>query len=81
MAIAGVVVKVVSGQEEFVSAKLNEFPGVEIVKIIDGNIVAVLEGQDLNSLEEISTQKIQCVQGVLAVLPAYINHEEFDDEG
>ncbi|MBS3983316.1 MAG: chaperone NapD, partial [Dethiobacter sp.] len=55
MAIAGVVVKVISGQEEFISAKLNELPGVEIVKITDGNIVVVLERQDLSSLEEIST--------------------------
>jgi|GEM_PF-1504787 nitrate reductase NapAB chaperone NapD len=81
MAIAGVVVKVISGQEEFISAKLNELPGVEIVKITDGNIVVVLERQDLSSLEEISTQQIQGISGVLAVLPAYINHEEFTDEG
>jgi len=61
MAIAGVVVKVISGQEEFISAKLNELPGVEIVKITDGNIVVVLERQDLSSLEEISTLKTLCL--------------------
>lgn len=75
MALASVIVKVAVGQEADVSRSLCSLPGVEVVTITETNIIAVLEGRDLNELESLASKRIPAVQGVLAVWLAYFNSE------
>ncbi len=75
MAIAGVVIKATPEKEQEVANQLTAWQGIEIHQITKGNIVAVLEGPDLQWLNWISTQ-ITNIPDVLVVLPAYINQED-----
>jgi nitrate reductase NapAB chaperone NapD len=84
MAIAGVIIKVQPNAAEGIAAQISQLQGVEIEKTVAGNIVAVLEGPDVKWLNHVSTQDIQSIEGVIAVLPVYINSEtpeELDAEG
>lgn len=75
MALASVIVKVAVGREADVSRSLRNLPGVEVIRVTEANIIAVLEGRDLSELEMLSSEILPIVEGVLAVLPAYISSE------
>ncbi len=78
MAIASVVVKVVPGEEPFVTSQLMNIPGVEVEHVANGNIVCILEGQDLQWLEHMASQVIQSIPGVIIVMPIYVNCEDLE---
>ena len=75
MAIAGVLVKVSQGMENSVSSSMKNITGVEVHNIEDGHIVSVIEAGDVNEIKNLSSI-IEQLDGVLVVLPTYINHED-----
>jgi len=76
MAIAGVLVKVKQGMEYSISSSMKNITGVEVHNIEDGHIVSVIEATDVNEIKNLSSI-IEQLDGVLVVLPTYINHEDF----
>lgn len=79
MPVAGVVVMVVEQKGDAVLSALEEMEEVTTYGIHKKNyIVAVLEGDSSRHLEEISG-RIQAIDGVLGVFPAYVGFDEEED--
>ena len=74
MAISGIIIKTAQGKEQHVADRASGLSGLEIAKVSDGHVAAVLEGPDLRWMEQTSME-IMAIDHVMVVLPTYVNNE------
>jgi len=72
MVVAGVVVKVVAGQEEFYVDFLKRQAGVLVQGTTAGNIAIVIEAESTGAIEKMSTKWTEKESNILGVFPVYI---------
>ncbi|MFH1639286.1 MAG: Lrp/AsnC ligand binding domain-containing protein [Chloroflexota bacterium] len=63
---AFVLIETVVGKNKDVVNALKELPGIQSVNVVTGpyDIIAVVEGETLNDIGEVVTDKIHPVQGI-----------------
>ncbi len=77
MAIAGVVIVTQRDKAMQVLEKLNEMPQITTYGVHnDVDIVAVMEADSARSLEKLSTDIQEKIDGILGFYPAYVTYED-----
>ena len=81
MPIAGVLVLTQPKLSEYVLVELNKMDKVTTYGIHKENyIIAVLEGNSITELEDITNSITNKISGVIGVYPSYVNYEKIETE-
>ncbi len=81
MPIAGVLVLTQPKLSENVLVELNKMDKVTTYGIHKENyIIAVLEGNSITELEDITNSITNKISGVIGVYPSYVNYEKIETE-
>lgn len=75
MVISSVIVKCLNGTENSLTAQLAEIEGVSVERVVDGDVILVLESPSVDSAAQTLEQKIVPLPGVAGAYPVYISME------